>query len=613
MGERSLFDWRRSSEAPRRSLSDIRCLLLLFILLSLVSARATYVTGTYTVDTNWPVAGSPYIITNSLTVASNVTLTIDPGVTVDFTNGSVLNIRGRVLAEGGSANRIRFTHAGSTKTGRINITTNGMAQVRFSYVDFDGLGSGSQNINVDTAAIYLDHAWFTNSSLQYLTLHTASFIIQDSVLPDIPAQVELITGHVLPANGYGLIQRSLFGMPSGGVQDVIDFTGDQRPGAIFQVYSNFFTGAVDDCLDLDGTDADIEGNIFVNCIDRNGNAGDTGSAISGGQDSGNTSRVMVARNLFYNCSHGLLCKEGNFYVVMDNTFVDMKEAVLNFGEPLRNVGGGAGAIFSGNIVTNTPLLFENFTNSVMKLLVDHCLLPTNWPGAGNIVAAPVFVNPNPPTNSWLTFTNDFRLQAGSPGIGTGPNGLDMGAAVPPGASVSGEPPSSTTNTTATLKISGPAIVGYQWRTNNGPWSGFVALTNTFNYTTNLFGTATPISLSTLAPGTYTVYIVGMNSAGVWQDTNAATISKTWTVIVSSSSGGQVVTLVRNPLPGDGFQISATNGPAGNPVMVLQSTNITLPLSQWTTNVIGAFDGNGHFSTNLSISPVDHQRFYILKQ
>ena len=38
---------------------------------------------------------------------------------------------------------------------------------------------------------------------------------------------------------------------------------------------------------------------------------DTSSAISGGQDSGNVSRIVITRNLFYDCDHGLLCKEGN--------------------------------------------------------------------------------------------------------------------------------------------------------------------------------------------------------------------------------------------------------------------------------------------------------------
>lgn len=598
---------------------DVRFFLLLLLSLCFATpSHATNVGGTISVDTTWTFAGSPYVLTNSLTVASNVTLTIDPALEVLFTNGSTLNVRGRVLAEGNAANRIRFTHASATKTGSIGLTNNGFAQCRFSYVDFDGLATGGRCLGVESAAVYLDHVTFANSSIQYINLHNASFLIQNSVLPDIPAQVELITGHVLPPDGYGIIQWNVFGSPSGGVQDVIDFTGGQRPGPIFQAYSNIFTGAVDDGLDLDGTDADIEGNVFANCIDRNGNAGDTGSAISGGNDvSGtvtNTSHLMIARNIFFNCSHGILCKEGNFYVITDNTFVEMKEAAVNFNEPLRaGVYPGAGAIFSGNIVSNTPLLFENLSNSV-KLAVDHCLLPTSWPGDSNLVGSPVFLNPNPATNSWFTLTNDFRLQNGSPGLGTGPNGLDIGALVRPGASISGEPSSPATNKTATLRISGPGIVGYQWRTNNGPWSSFISLTNTFNYSTNLFANAIPVTLTNLAPGAYTVYAVGLNSAGVWQETNVATISKTWTVITNPPpSSPPVITFVRSPLPGNGFQVTATNGSPGNSLVLLESTNVSLPLALWTTNVAGAFDGSGSFSTNITIAPTNNSRFFILKQ
>ena len=601
----------------QRSMLDVRCfpLLLAALLFGFSSADATNVSGTISTDTTWTLAGSPYIVTSPVNVSSNITLTIDPGVEVQFTNSSTLNVRGRILAEGNSANHIRFTHGGATKTGSVGLTNNGFAQCRFSYVDFDGLATASHCLGVDSVAVYLDHVLFTNSSIQYINLHNASFLIQDSILPNIPAPVELITGHVIPANGYGIIQRCIVGMPSGGVQDDIDFTGGQRPGPIFQAYSNIFTGAVDDGLDLDGTDADIEGNIFVNCIDRNGDAGDTGSAISGGNDvSGsvtNTSHIMIARNIFYNCSHGALCKEGNFYVIMDNTFVDIKEAVVNFNEPLRaGVYPGAGAIFSGNIVSNTPLLFENFTNGVMKLLVDHCLLPTSWPGESNLVGAPLFINGTPSTNSWTTFTNDFRLQNGSPGIGTGPNGLDIGALVPPGASISGEPSSSTTNKTATLKIAGPGIVSYQWRTNSGPWSAFTALTNTFNYNTNLFGTALPISLTNLAPGTYTAYVVGINSAG---QTNAATISKSWTVIANSGSASNAVLTLAHPFPGNGLQFTITNGPSLGSLVILETTNVALPFSQWTTNLVGSFDGNGNFSTNLPNSATNNHRFYILKQ
>ena len=64
----------------------------------------------------------------------------------------------------------------------------------------------------------------------------------------------------------------------------------------------------------------------------------------------------------------------------------------------------------------------------------------------------------------------------------------------------------------------------------------------------MFSNAPPIQLSGLANGVHTVEVIGRNSAGFWQDTNAA-VSGTWTVsttvplrIDSASRNGNTVTL-----------------------------------------------------------------------
>src|SRR6185436_16811719 len=129
----------------------------------------------------------------------------------------------------------------------------------------------------------------------------------------------------------------------------------------------------------------------------------------------------------------------------------------------------------------------------------------------------------------LNIKSNLALLAGSPAIGTGPNGLDRGALVPGGASISGEPSGTTTNTSATLTVGGPGIYAYRWKLNEGPWSAEVPLTNNFLITAAMFSNAIPIALSGLSNGTYTVSVIGKNSAGFWQDTNSATTSKTWTV------------------------------------------------------------------------------------
>ena len=61
-------------------------------------------------------------------------------------------------------------------------------------------------------------------------------------------------------------------------------------------------------------------------------------------------------------------------------------------------------------------------------------------------------------------------------------------------------------------------------------------------------------------------------------------------------------------------LNASGGTPGDPVTVLSTTNLTLPLAQWTTITTGNYDGNGNFSytvTGALSSGVPHQ-FYILQ-
>jgi hypothetical protein len=64
--------------------------------------------------------------------------------------------------------------------------------------------------------------------------------------------------------------------------------------------------------------------------------------------------------------------------------------------------------------------------------------------------------------------------------------------------------------------------------------------------------------------------------------------------------------------GTALSISATNGKAGGLWILLQSTNVTLPLIQWQTNLTGNFDGGGNLSTNIVNTATNRQEFYIFK-
>ena len=74
----------------------------------------------------------------------------------------------------------------------------------------------------------------------------------------------------------------------------------------------------------------------------------------------------------------------------------------------------------------------------------------------------------------------------------------------------------------------------------------------------------------------------------------------WVRIQSISISGKTVTLnVTNRTPNGGW-------------VLLQSTNLLLPLSQWPTNRTGLYDGNGILNTNLLNTVISPSAFFILK-
>jgi hypothetical protein len=78
----------------------------MFLLFNPVHA-ATSVSGSINSDTTWTKANSPYQSTSSLIVEDGVTLTIEPGVTVDM-NGWYMSVLGSLQAQGKAYDQIHF-------------------------------------------------------------------------------------------------------------------------------------------------------------------------------------------------------------------------------------------------------------------------------------------------------------------------------------------------------------------------------------------------------------------------------------------------------------------------------------------------------------------------
>jgi autotransporter-associated beta strand protein len=73
-----------------------------------------------------------------------------------------------------------------------------------------------------------------------------------------------------------------------------------------------------------------------------------------------------------------------------------------------------------------------------------------------------------------------------------------------------------------------------------------------------------------------------------------------------------VTIQSTVAPGGNLILAGAGGTAGGSYAILTSTNVAAPLTTWTTNVTGVFDGSGGFSNAIPITPTESRRFFLIK-
>jgi len=499
--------------------------------------------GSLAANTLLDAASGPWHITANVVVPAGITLTIEPGTTLFFDAGTSLTVNtgGRLLAEGTEFEPIRFTQTPGSAAAWNGVQFSSTIEdnrITYAILEYGEIATGM--ISVVNSNLLVDHVFLDHSGLYRIKSSNSSLIVRNSVFTDMfePDEAPLtdnsseqLGGTGIMAGGHVIIENNLFGSTHGH-NDVIDFSGPVLPGPILQILNNTFTGGGDECLDLGG-DAHIEGNRFMHIHKDvfNTGTGDSNAISTGDNLSGQTAQVTVVRNIFYDVDHAINLKKDTYMFFENNTVLDVAEggSAIKFLIPSRDPQG-KGAYIDGCIFWNLSRVFEYvdvsepydplFTTDLVmnrSLISPDCCseVPGTRPytildlGVGNLCGDPRLADP---------VNYDFSLLSGSPALGSGPHGLDMGALVPAGASISGEPAALTAQTSATLFVSGPGITHYRYALSSTPdnWSAELPVD-------------TPIGLTGLSNGTYSVRVIGKNYASLWQDTVAAAVSLSWTV------------------------------------------------------------------------------------
>ena len=381
--------------------------------------------GTISADTTWTLANSPYVVTSDLVIENDVTLTIEPGVAVFFQDGTGLEVTGtgRIVAEGTEFQRIQFTYDPSSNNSWEGLRiVDTQSDNRFSFVDFVAGADQGEALYVESGRAIFDNVSWSGSENQVMDLEHPNLIVRNSIIPGISDGETIHMSGYEPGDYLEFTGNIVGKNTSGG--DVVDLAHNSLTPPPIYFRNNVFLGGLDDGIDTDGNYVIIENNVFQDfhkntSRDTTSNAVSSGFATVDGQRI--SSRLELRNNIFFDNDHHLLLKDFSSAILINNTLVDATVAAISLAEPNGSavIGPGSSVTLDGNIVVGFPEFFQE-RMAETEVIINRSIVPAELhsEGVGNIDGDPLFVD---------SFNRDYRLKIGSPALGTGPDGTNIGA------------------------------------------------------------------------------------------------------------------------------------------------------------------------------------------
>jgi autotransporter-associated beta strand protein len=210
-------------------------------------------------------------------------------------------------------------------------------------------------------------------------------------------------------------------------------------------------------------------------------------------------------------------------------------------------------------------------------------------------------------NSGASFTvNSAATVAGTITVNSGGT-LSPGAATTIGVLTNTSTVTLNAGSTNWFRVNAATTLCDRLVANNVSYGGTLVVTN--------------LSATTLTNGQVFQIVSATTPTGNFINATNVTILPNGTGMFNPATGELTVVSTGSGAPGNfsGISVSGTtltltvtNGSPGGPWILLESTNLLIPVAQWWTNRTGTYDGSGNLTTNILNTATNPAAFYLLK-
>ena len=326
----------------------IRFFKIIYILptISSIVFAQTDVSGIISTDTTWTLSGSPYYVIDDVQVPSGVTLTIEPGVEIQYTDAYEILIQGTIIGNGTVTDSITFTSF-------VPGVSSGATLLRFSDTDLESsqlnyLKMEYSSYAIRIAAGNIGKLSVTNFSLRSSTLITDGGTSDDTLFVSNAFIIDATIKGSYPNSGRIIIENATISNT--------DVNSDSYARGIILRNSSVTGSQL--TIGCCSAQMDIENSTIVNSNVQNGG----GSPVNGPFTISSSTLINTPINLpsaYVSVSNSVINYTGSNGLIFGNGFIENSQLIGNDNGVAVKITGYSGYNIGGTVTISNSTIMQN--------------------------------------------------------------------------------------------------------------------------------------------------------------------------------------------------------------------------------------------------------------